>query len=657
MVDARAALARALGALFALAAAGYYAELPGEGDGALTALTAGRTRAGAGGDARTHAAHARPTALPSALLHRTGVEPAHALLEQRRVPGDVLDSLAGAPTALWLLDAVGVSSDAALDLIALSGVASGSVLAVTGGGRARAPLLALATFLHLSLINAGRPWLESALANADGALVEVGWAAALWAAGGTAGAPAPRAPLLLLRWAAAKAAVAAGLASLPTARRAWLATGSRAAAAAVACRLAVAPLALAPARAARTAAAVAVAAAPFLAPVGPTGWPQLLGLALAPALLATGAAAGAGGATARRVALFSSLATAAPAADLAIKLMRCKVDPTTSLCIPALSDAAVRAGAAAAAPAVVAVVAAAIAVSLALDLYDSLLATHGDPFVAPAPRGRGRPASARAPPGAKHGPPLAALAGVAAALIFGAGAFDVLTRPGGGAAGGCAACGGPAAFVAARRLSHTLRPWRVAGAVGGEAPADPDAAASAGLALEAASACPNGAWTRLAPQPAPLWPHAPRLAPALAAAADVDAAPWAEHAAALLAAGGSPALAAAVGWAPPSPPCAARVVDATTGAVLATHAADDEADGEAAEALARHGWGPLVQYSAAGAPTPFARALAAPRALGAPGAAAVGGMIFCAALARAAAAGVGGGARLGARRPARGKKD
>ena len=149
--------------------------------------------------------------------------------------------------------------------------------------------------------------------------------------------------------------------------------------------------------------------------------------------------------------------------------------------------------------------------------------------------------------------------------------------------------------------------------------------------------------------------HTPRLPPALSTA-HVDnwrhTSPWAFHAAALLAGGDASALASAFG-APRThpPPCAARVIDAVSRTPL-THAlmpddvntpgGDVEAASDVALELARHGWGPLVRYSAdedaAPASSRLAALVAAPRALGATGAGALGLGVAVVGAARAVAA-------------------
>lgn len=201
----RSLFLRLLAGVFALAFASYYAQIP-------------------------------------ATLGPAGVDPAHALLEQRRAPSAPLDAFAAFPSAAWALDAVGVPAAVALDVCALTGIALAS--AITVSVLTPTPLTFTSLpFLYLSLVNAGGPWLEAAVGGADGLLIEAGWAAALW----SVASPPPVGPLLLLRWVAAKAAWTGTLAGLTPLRAAWFGEEhSLPAAGAAVGALVLAPLALAP---------------------------------------------------------------------------------------------------------------------------------------------------------------------------------------------------------------------------------------------------------------------------------------------------------------------------------------------------------------------------------------------------------------------------
>ena len=619
----RAIFLRLMAALFALAFASYYSQLP-------------------------------------STLGPAGVDPAHALLEQRRAPGAPLDAFAAFPSAAWLLDAVGVPPSVALDVCALTGIALASAVAV--GVLTPTPLTcASLPFLYLSLVNGGRPWLEAAVGGADGLLIEAGWAAALW----SVASPPPVGPLLLLRWVAAKAAWTGALVGLTPLRAAWFGEEhSVTAAGAAVGALVLAPLALAPARAARAAAAVGTLLPAVTGwPVPVRGWPLALRFVLTlPLLVAAEEDSGQSHApTPLRAgaAALSLVCTLVPATQLAVDLLRFSEDPLTLHRLPAASDAAVRQAAARAAPPLITVAAVALAIALGFDLWRSLLAVHGDPFAVDPrrPRSAGEAPRPRLP---SAGATPAALAGAAAFLIFAAGAVDVLSTASGTPFGGCATCGAPRAFVAAAKLTYAARPWRAAGGGGG-------APAGTGLALQVRYACDDGddddetGWTTLAEQsPAASLAtllHTPRLPPALATAA-VDGwrhtSPWAFHAAALLAGGDASAVALATALGAPRsdhPPCAARVIDAVSHTPL-THAltpddvtppgGDVDAASDVALELARHGWGPLVRYSAdEDAAPPFFRLaalVAAPRALGATGAGVAGVGVAAVGVARAVVA-------------------
>ena len=114
------------------------------------------------------------------------IEPLRTIIEQRRVPGDLLESFSGTPTLIWLLDALGVEAGAAADCLSLLGaLLAGAAFAGYLGGCA--PLFVALSLLYLALIaplasattrGSSLPWAEL---PSDGLLLEAAFAAALWA--------------------------------------------------------------------------------------------------------------------------------------------------------------------------------------------------------------------------------------------------------------------------------------------------------------------------------------------------------------------------------------------------------------------------------------------------------------------------------------------
>jgi len=120
------------------------------------------------------------------LVGTRGIEPLRTIIEQRRVPGDLLESFSGTPTLIWLLDALGVEAGAAADCLSLLGaLLAGAAFAGYLGGCA--PLFVALSLLYLALIaplasattrGSSLPWAEL---PSDGLLLEAAFAAALWA--------------------------------------------------------------------------------------------------------------------------------------------------------------------------------------------------------------------------------------------------------------------------------------------------------------------------------------------------------------------------------------------------------------------------------------------------------------------------------------------
>ena len=263
-----------------------------------------------------------------------------------------------------------------------------------------------------------------------------------------------------------------------------------------------------------------------------------------------------------------------------------------------------------------------------------------------------------------------ALVGAISLMLFCAGCLEVssaVASPAGAAAAGAAAgcsggpgCGGgPAALVVARRLSWLARPWRATGPSfasmvreegqggSGGAAAAPSAAAAA-VAIEVRSECLGdgddggdegaGGWTRVSPRS-----HSSRVAAALSFlfprggeggedgnSSSAPPPPWLDHLLyRLVSDPGGPVAASfaerqpqqqqqplhsAAAAAPRPPPCAARAVFVAGGGgrgkrAWASFSAAEAADASspASERLARHGWGPLVEYES---PSKFGRAVA-----------------------------------------------
>ena len=120
------------------------------------------------------------------LVGTRGIEPLRTIIEQRRVPGDLLESFSGTPTVLWLLDAAGVEAGAAADLLCLLGAALAAAACAPGALGGCTPLLVALSLLYLAVIaplaatarGSSLPWAEL---SSDGLLLEAAFAAALWA--------------------------------------------------------------------------------------------------------------------------------------------------------------------------------------------------------------------------------------------------------------------------------------------------------------------------------------------------------------------------------------------------------------------------------------------------------------------------------------------
>lgn len=244
----------------------------------------------------------------------------------------------------------------------------------------------------------------------------------------------------------------------------------------------------------------------------------------------------------------------------------------------------------------------------------------------------------------------AALVGAISLMLFCAGCLEVsssVSSPAAAAAdrgcsGGPGCGGGPAALVVARRLSWLAAPWRATGPSFQSMMREEGGRGRGASSVEVRSDCrggggeeeETGGWTEVSPRS-----RSSRVAVALSSLSpkegrgDGGAAssppPWLGHLLYRLVSDPRGPVAAFYGAAAPAasprpPPCAARAVvgggengtTATTTWASFSAAEASDASSPASEGLARHGWGPLVEYEA---PSRFGRvvtdAVALPRKL------------------------------------------
>lgn len=677
------------------------------------------------------------------LVSPRGIEPLQTIIEQRRVPGDLLESFSGTPTLIWILDAFGVEASAAADFCSLLGalLAGAASLGLVGGCT---PLFVAFALLYLAVISplaatargSSLPWAEL---PADGLLLEAAFAVALWAplwpkgkeeeqeeeeeeeeqeaesedgSGNSKKAPASSslsapalAPAFLLRWIVSKNAFFRGLCR-------WrrinsnASTSSSLSLVALVADVALAPLALSPARLPRLVAAAALlvswlidlfASSSSSSPPSTAAalWTLLLRPALVLPLLHAGLLDSGNGRNGKKKETGNSSSKAKTLARLLV---------SAAAAVPALfsavgvlypsSSSSFEASLAKYAPYCLFAAGMTLLASLSADVLQSMSAasvgleegeaneeTEGEdsekkkkplpppPMTLSTRRKREEEEQAekirRQNRGQQqvqyvrggHEP---ALLGAISLMLFCAGCLEVsssVSSPAAAAAdrgcsGGPGCRGGPAALVVARRLSWLARPWRATGPSFQSLMREVDSASSSsavGMSIEVRSDCRSGGgseeaeeeeesgWSAVAPRS-----HSSRVAAALAALSPPSQGegegggdssssappPWLDHLLYRLISDPDGPVAASFD-APPAPPCAARAVvggggsrssinqkkTKTTWASFSALEASD-ASSPASERLARHGWGPLVEYeSPSRFGTVVADAVALPRKL------------------------------------------
>ena len=658
------------------------------------------------------------------LVGTRGIEPLRTIIEQRRVPGDLLESFSGTPTLIWLLDSLGVEAGAAADLFCLLGalLAGAASVGILGGCT---PLFVALSLLYLAVISplasatargSSLPWAEL---SSDALLLESAFAAALWAPlwptskeeedeqeeveGGARGdgsdgnkeaasssslsAPA-LAPAFLLRWIVAKNAFLRGLCR-------WKRiNGSAAAAAAVLSSsssisrtgslvalvsdVALAPLALSPARFPRLVAAAALlvswtvdvaAASQFsFSSSSSKSTPPLWTLLLRPVLVLplfhaglldsgnngndgkkkSGAGTGGSSSNAKLVTRFLvSAAAAVPALFSALGVLNSS--PSSSSFESSLSTYA---------PYCLAAAGMTMLASLSADVLQSMSSASiglveeeeeekenkeeekkEKPMTLSMRRRQEQEQQKQNQQKVQYvrGAHEPALVGAISLMLFCAGCLEVssaVASPAAraadrGCSGGPGCGGGSAALVVGRRLSWLARPWRATGPSFGSMQREEEGfggVAASDVAIEVRrSDCRDGdddddesaslGWERVSPRS-----RSSRVAAALSSlsprggegedgehSSALSPPPWLDHLLyRLVSDPGGPVAASFVAGGQqqqqpslPAPPCAARaVVVGSKGSSWASFSLAEASDASspAAERLARHGWGPLVEY-------------------------------------------------------------